>query len=690
MLEQIRWALSKFFSDLAQGLADKVKHPNILYFQPGEVAFHVQHDTPLSSDDISSLITALKDNVSSKINNSKIRDEIRAALDFAENQLLGRVERSQTPTLEPSFHIPADLAEDDQEKYMTTLYVKTKISDDQLLQTATTLNEGIPEAGVNVGSNSKQNFVLLCASLNWHAGSAQGLGGSGGGPGAIPIPLTQAEAKSLLERDVVVDILTLGSIQNLEDDLRKQAKDEPFEAEIVILDTIPPLPQLAAQFQKFVINRKGGEHPLLHSFFGRSSGFDTKLNGDYLTVTPQGVPGNKNIEFRFSYNLMQNDDGRLLMDVLSDHEDGIGLNSFPHKITDHGLFVAGSILNYLEKFNALISDDAKKMKFHIHLVQTLSDYGVGTFESLQHSLNFALNNRVKKDPKSPAAQKGLPVPLVINCSLMLAAPRYGHPFKLVSPVLDHQTKRLIQKIAPLSDKKVKELYEQAEAKRAEAKKPDFDDQLIQIMLRPLNYIISKLDTDDADGVNIIAAAGNENVQNELRPAKADNVIKKFRLITRYPAAFKNVIGVGALKWDWKTYADYSNQADEPEYDGAVAPGGEACLDTALEEPTLMTSGNMGVAGVYLGDFPRLKWRDKNRGIKGVTREQNQSGWASWAGTSFAAPRITALIALVRAQGSTAGEAKKQLRLTAAQIEMLKSKSTASTASTGQETPVCKE
>lgn len=131
---------------------------------------------------------------------------------------------------------------------------------------------------------------------------------------------------------------------------------------------------------------------------------------------------------------------------------------------------------------------------------------------------------------------------------------------------------------------------------------------------------------DTTGGQVIAAAGNEG---KLPDGK--------RKPARYPAAFHGVIGVGAPE-------EYSNTADEPESEGAITEGG-------VIGPTGEADNTKGILGVYIGEFPHSK--------------PNTTGWARWAGTSFAAGIITGVLADFSARNSRApgqawGDIKGQL------------------------------
>jgi hypothetical protein len=123
----------------------------------------------------------------------------------------------------------------------------------------------------------------------------------------------------------------------------------------------------------------------------------------------------------------------------------------------------------------------------------------------------------------------------------------------------------------------------------------------------------------APSVGVVAAAGNDAKAGKtpLPPA-------------RYPAAFHGVLGVGALNHDNAAAAVYSNIADTPVAEGIAAFGGDLAGDSA--DPTF------GIIGPYISPFfPK-------GGL-------NQSGWARWAGTSFATPVIVGTLAALMSEPS---------------------------------------
>jgi len=249
-------------------------------------------------------------------------------------------------------------------------------------------------------------------------------------------------------------------------------------------------------------------------------------------------------------------------------------------MSDHGLFVAG-----------IIHAIAPKAK--LHLIEVLNPYGVGTLNSIATGFDLAARGI------GPQSKR------VVNASLGLEVPQPRADW------LDY-----VRKHDPF--------WRQFSASR------------ITTMVSPLERICELFDYFDLDEfgnpnrhpyVGAVAAAGNDHTpRSPLPPA-------------RYPAAHRSVLGVGALKHDDKTPAEYSNIADTPKSDGIATFGGDP--------HGINTDPTYGVVGAYIGTFP--------------DGSENGYGLASWAGTSFATPRISGYIAALMSDGRTFAGAVKELR-----------------------------
>jgi hypothetical protein len=277
----------------------------------------------------------------------------------------------------------------------------------------------------------------------------------------------------------------------------------------------------------------------------------------------------------------------------------VHLRDHDYEMTDHGLFVAG-----------IIHSIAPKAK--IHLYEVLNHQGVGDLLSIAHGL-WEIYNSFSE-------------PLIINSSLVLRIPRLNHPINDFEDVFlariiedwennkknwekDKANKRLI--LHGLSTKGEEWLAHQGAA---------------------IEWICDHL---FFRGSLVIAAAGNDwRSPDETRPSPA------------YPAAFRRVLGVGALPKNVQPnnnrfpVSSYSNLADEPNTPGVVTLGGEP-------------GEHKGILGVYIGEFPDMVYRLNKfkwylRPIMWLiytmkwgnsVRPKNVSDWAWWCGTSFATPII---------------------------------------------------
>jgi hypothetical protein len=128
-------------------------------------------------------------------------------------------------------------------------------------------------------------------------------------------------------------------------------------------------------------------------------------------------------------------------------------------------------------------------------------------------------------------------------------------------------------------------------------------------------------------VLIVAASGNIG-SGGLHP------------LARFPAALQGIAGVAALKQDDNDeltppeLTEYSNLADDQLGERFAAFGGEV---TASIPP--VADATKGVLGVFIEWLPI-----PDSSPAGYGYDTNTSGWARWAGTSFAAPIVSAILA----------------------------------------------
>lgn len=181
-------------------------------------------------------------------------------------------------------------------------------------------------------------------------------------------------------------------------------------------------------------------------------------------------------------------------------------------------------------------------------------------------------------------------PLVVNLSLMLDIPRPEH--------IDHRQ-------LPVQFEEWRWFRDWLSGR------PGF----VERSYLPLSQMCEAL---KARGVLVVAAAGNDGA-NHVRPP------------ARLPAALDTVIGVGALQKNSQSPASYSNISD-------TGGAGIATFGGSQDSSGTAHAGD-GMLGVYTGPLPG-------------TASANSSGWAWWAGTSFAAPVVAAALALLRAAGES--------------------------------------
>ncbi|HEY3080499.1 MAG TPA: S8/S53 family peptidase [Chloroflexota bacterium] len=228
----------------------------------------------------------------------------------------------------------------------------------------------------------------------------------------------------------------------------------------------------------------------------------------------------------------------------------------------------------------------------IHLVPVLNEYGVGDVLSLAQVL-AELPNRLLRDERQR---------LVINLSLAADLPPLERLERLWFP--------------------------SSYADQTEWRRRQTDIQAVfRIIQRNLRLAISWLETQGR--VLVVAAAGNDGFGAEVRPEP------------RYPARYDNVLAVASIDRHGRP-SPFSNRGDVVVLGNGVATfGGSAVAPRDGEPPIVEVARDGGavdaVAGLFTAEQLPLGGGD------------NQSGWVYWAGTSFAAPVISAIAANVWAE-----------------------------------------
>jgi hypothetical protein len=282
-----------------------------------------------------------------------------------------------------------------------------------------------------------------------------------------------------------------------------------------------------------------------------------------------------------------------------------------YEMSDHGLFVAG-----------LIRDIAPGAR--IECLRVLNDYGVGSASVLIKALESIHNRMLKTNPDTSVQGDLYGKPIVINLSLV-TTPHQEDFSQLWSgdDATDHE---------PLTVN--------------------------------LHAIIQSL---TALGAVVVGSAGNDSDSRQALPPLLPTMMQTSttRMLPRYPAAFPEVIAVGAVDGTGHAAA-YSNYPVAP---GSAQNNGIATYGGGMPVPSFPTSVAEAEAeaaqgwlpfdpahmididrnkldallGLYTADhYPALSADD----VPSEYKTPNTSGWAYWSGTSFATPIISALAARI--------------------------------------------
>lgn len=266
---------------------------------------------------------------------------------------------------------------------------------------------------------------------------------------------------------------------------------------------------------------------------------------------------------------------------------------------DHGLFVTGIVRNLARRAD-------------IHYIRVLNDFGTFDTLTLIHELQ-----KIQQLMLRGVGEGGLrDRPVVINLSLVVAPSQEelaGIWFGSSGP----STTDAFTQIRSDSD----------------------------LLLVGLHKVIQSL---AALGAVIVAAAGNDS-NNPSTPGRRG---------PRYPAAFPEVISVGAVDKCYRA-ASYSNfPVLPPNHNGVatygggrpvpvppVGPGGTVPPGTVGPDPHTSTAATDvdSPIGVFSSHrYPKLVAGDQPPEYKAP----NEHAWAFWSGTSFATPIISAVAARV--------------------------------------------
>ncbi|GCE47409.1 subtilase family protein [Thermosporothrix hazakensis] len=284
---------------------------------------------------------------------------------------------------------------------------------------------------------------------------------------------------------------------------------------------------------------------------------------------------------KFYYQQLSEELGEGADDQLVTGRDIYGkLYGFP--MPDHGLFVTGILRD--------LAPDAD-----IEYVRVLNDFGVSDSLTVINALE-AIHARMQPiNPRTGQPGDLHNKPVVINLSLVLTPSdedlfKYWHAAGACTP-----------------QEHVQMMYD------------------INLLRAPLHHAIQRL---VESGAVIVGAAGNDS-NTDSTPT---------RIGPRYPAAFPEVIAVGAVDRRERA-ARYSNYPQIPPKGNGIATYGGG-------SPTL-NEIEYGIAdamiGVYTGSrYPALEAKNPPE----PAYEGNNHCWAFWSGTSFATPIVSAVAARI--------------------------------------------
>jgi hypothetical protein len=276
----------------------------------------------------------------------------------------------------------------------------------------------------------------------------------------------------------------------------------------------------------------------------------------------------------------------------------------PYPSSDHGLFITG-----------ILRDLAQGAT--IEYIRVLNDFGVGDTSGLLDALGD-IRRRMGKDGDLYKQ------PVVINLSLGAIPSREDLARLWFNAECSCQQEEFVHTLE--------------------------DIELLQLGLHLVIQSLTEL------GAVIVASAGNDSSIHQWEPGTANPT---HRQGPRYPAAFPEVISVGAVDRLGRAAA-YSNYPQLPPnhngiatYGGGipravapVGPLGHVPPGDRGPDPHIMTTAIDvdGVIGVYTApQYPALSADDQPQVYDAPDRSYD---WAYWSGTSFAAPIISAVVARI--------------------------------------------
>lgn len=398
---------------------------------------------------------------------------------------------------------------------------------------------------------------------------------------------------------------------------------DPRTVKVVILDTAPPCEKPQHQLL---------DSPVigLHEAYQQWSADNALLRSllkNYVILGPAGGRWLESDVFKITYyKPFDHDPGEAPYDPCEWSLKRICQrgNKLFDWIMDHGSFIAG-----------IVHTLAPQVK--IHLIEVLNAYGCGTLATYTHGLALALSQF------DPATER-----LVVNMSLTFPiALDSNHP--------------------PLWLKDFDE--ELKERSQSEGGWDDVMQKFLIYLTMPIQYLNDHItlangvsDGPLSDVFNLFAGAGEIEQQGGIVVAAAGN-----NGTGTYPppaacapAAFSTVLGVAALKSNHQNLTDYSNNADIPAHHGVAVFGG----DKQTGNNSALTDPRKGILGLYIGLYPNPNPAPDEDcdNLSNVSLMPSTTSWARWAGTSFAAPVVSGILAEMLRRGWEVKTALNMVRL----------------------------
>jgi subtilisin family serine protease len=603
---------------------DLTKH---FAFVPGDLVFVAEHVTGMNSDTLHASLMETYPDLGNR---------------------LGLVDHARTLTFDPleNRETPAPPSGDTQRPSLSFLYANLEDMPDadlvelvlELWETLSPPEEQAADEAETVDEPAR-NVRLLAVTPNWLMASAPfeppgppDMGG-GGGPGTRPVEAhikpryylssllesgapwnfsvdSESAPETLTQLQARFPSLTgaeAQSIMQAANTLRaalgsRETAGEPVNpVEVVILDTAPP-----------VVPPTTGAHCL--SLSEAYTKWQAKHPLLRSLLAPNGTlpSGHLRITHQPAYDGPDPDDSAQPgeFNLARSRPDG-----YPHYFMDHGLFVAGIIHT--------LAPQAK-----LHLIEVLNARGFGSFEIIANGIKEA-RLTLQSNPNAT---------LLVNMSLTFSFPWFMENIDedTLDAVADFL--RLVEIIESIPG--LEKYLAQGMQKLCDLLGADqAADEATLLGLIAADEAGDEATQLAALGAKVVAASGNDRKHNAKLPK------------ARLPAAFSSVIGVGALNHVGLA-AIYTNEADRPPRQGVVVFGG----DEDANQPG-WADDEHGMLGIYIGDFPHL-----SNPIDPEQTLSNDTGWARWGGTSFAAPVVTGCLALLISQGMSPGEAVHTVQL----------------------------